>query len=699
MKELTTEKVAIYCRVSSDDQAERGTIDVQKEFAKNYIELYHLHLYDYYCDDGISGIIPMKDRPEGARLLQDAAGKQFDTVLFYKLDRIGRKTTVILDAIQAFTAQGIAVRSMTEPLDTNTPTGKFLITTLSGIAELDRDSTLMRMHSGALVAAKKGKWGGGIVPFGYLTDKDGYLIVNQEKIPGLEFSEEDIVKIVFSLCADENKSCIEIADYVNALGVPTRYISTRNLVRRKRPGKRLRNNASVWSPSRVLGMINNTLYKGYRIYGLRATLKDYEPIEQLVPAIVDEDTWNRANRAASSRALHYPQGRGGRYLLQGYLYCGHCGHTYCGYSDRLKKDRHVYYYRCNGRNAYNHDWRCTASDGIQAEWIENIALQYCARLLREHEFLETPAITGDSRKDHIAMELAKLDKMLKNQDEEKASILSLFRKNLITRDDLTHQLQCIKQERETMQKRIRELQQPSAEDIILNNRQTSAEYFKRFREIFPKDYDLKNLSFQTQREILSLFIDHITIFTVRKNTDSFYATFRLELKDKLGHSRNYTIAATDRLKTQQNKLGKKLSSLGEKLRSMRLERGYTQKTVAEHIGLSVKAVNAFENQRRSQTNPAFQHPTIRKLANFYGVPYENLAIWNYSSVETGGHKLFAQIRDVKGVTNDELLADMGISKPTYRGYLKGVSTEQTREKIETYFATAKKWLKKLLQSR
>ena len=501
------------------------------------------------------------------------------------------------------------------------------------------------------------------------------------------------------MCADENKICIEIADYVNALGVPTRYRSTRNLIRCKHPAKRLRNNASVWGPSRILRMINNTLYKGYRIYGLRATLKDYEPIEQLVPAIVDEETWNRANRAASSRAVNYPARRGGNYLMQGYLYCGHCGHSYCGYADRLKKNRLVYYYRCNGRDTYNHEWRCTTSAGIQAEWIEDIALKYCAHLLREHKFLDNPAKVADNRKNSIAAELAKLEKMLKNQEQEKASILSLFRQGLITRDDLTLQLQTIKQEREAMQKRIKELQQPSAEDILSANRQTSAEYFERFREIFPKDYNLKNLSFQTQREILSLFIDHITIFTAKKNEDSFYATFRIELKDKLGHSKKYTIATTDRLQTQQNKVGRKLSSLGEKLRSMRLERGYTQKTVAQNVGLSVTAVNAFENQRRSQTNPAFQHRTIRKLADFYGVPYETLAIWNYSSVETDGKKLFAQIRDVKGITSDELLADIGVSKPTFRKYLKGTSTEQTRQKITAYFDTAREWLKKILQSR
>ncbi|SDC33600.1 site-specific DNA recombinase [Succiniclasticum ruminis] len=698
METTTIVKVAVYCRVSSDDQAERGTIDVQRDFAKNYIELYHLSLYDYYCDDGVSGTIPMKDRPEGARLLQDAAGKQFDSVLFYKLDRIGRKTTVILDAIQAFTAYGIAVRSMTEPLDTNTPTGKFLITTLSGIAELDRDSTLMRMHSGALVAAKKGKWLGGIVPFGYLTDKDGFLVINREKIPGLDYTEEDIVKIVFSLCANENKSSIEIADYVNALGVPTRYIPNRNHLLRKRPGKRLRNNAPLWGPSRVLRMLRNSLYKGYRIYGLRATLKDYEPIEQRVPAIVDEDTWNRANRVISSKYFLTPRRRQGRHLLQGYLYCGHCGHTYCGYADRLKKDRQTYYYRCNGRDAYNPAWRCDSSAGINADWIEQLVLDYCASVLREHSFLD-PAPATDKKEDCTALELHTLDSAIKRLATEKDSILSLYRKNLITMDDLTRQLELIRQERKALQKRVEELNQPTTEEIIAQNRQTSAEFFRRFQDIFPRDYDLRNLSFQTCRDILELFIDRVTIYTVKNNDKSFYASFRVELQDKLGNTRTYSIAATDRLKTQQNKIGKKLSSLGEKLRSLRLERGYTQKTVAEHIGLSVNAVNAFENQRRSQTNPAFQHHTIRKLADFYGVPYEALAIWNYSSVETGGHKLFAQIRDVKGITNDELLADIGVSKPTFRKYLKGIATEQTRQKIESYFATARKWLKKIMQSR
>ena len=57
-------KIAVYCRVSSDEQAERGTIDNQVTFAQQYADLHHLAIYDVYKDDGVTGTIPLQDRPE-----------------------------------------------------------------------------------------------------------------------------------------------------------------------------------------------------------------------------------------------------------------------------------------------------------------------------------------------------------------------------------------------------------------------------------------------------------------------------------------------------------------------------------------------------------------------------------------------------------------------------------------------------------
>ncbi|GBF32016.1 site-specific recombinases [Desulfocucumis palustris] len=65
-------RIAIYARVSSDDQAERGTIENQLEFARKYCDLHQLEIQDWYKDDGVTGTIPLEERPEGERLLDDA---------------------------------------------------------------------------------------------------------------------------------------------------------------------------------------------------------------------------------------------------------------------------------------------------------------------------------------------------------------------------------------------------------------------------------------------------------------------------------------------------------------------------------------------------------------------------------------------------------------------------------------------------
>lgn len=70
---------ALYPRVSSEDQQERGTIQNQIEFGTKYCDLHQIDIYDWYKDDGVSGTIPLEERSEGLRLLQDAKKGLFDT--------------------------------------------------------------------------------------------------------------------------------------------------------------------------------------------------------------------------------------------------------------------------------------------------------------------------------------------------------------------------------------------------------------------------------------------------------------------------------------------------------------------------------------------------------------------------------------------------------------------------------------------
>src|SRR5215211_3850940 len=93
-----SERVALYLRVSSEEQRDAGTIQTQRDFLEQYRELYGLEVVDVYADDAVSGTIPLHERPEGRRLLEDAKAGRFNTVLLYRLDRIGRKLLVVVDA-------------------------------------------------------------------------------------------------------------------------------------------------------------------------------------------------------------------------------------------------------------------------------------------------------------------------------------------------------------------------------------------------------------------------------------------------------------------------------------------------------------------------------------------------------------------------------------------------------------------------
>src|SRR5262249_21816588 len=82
--------VALYMRVSTEDQADRGTIDAQRDFLRQFSQLYQLPIAGEYADDGITGTLPLGERPEGQRLLQDAEAGAFGCVLVYRLTRLGR---------------------------------------------------------------------------------------------------------------------------------------------------------------------------------------------------------------------------------------------------------------------------------------------------------------------------------------------------------------------------------------------------------------------------------------------------------------------------------------------------------------------------------------------------------------------------------------------------------------------------------
>src|SRR5579872_5283849 len=70
--------IAVYLRVSTEEQRERQSIATQREFGVRYCEFNALTVYRVYADDGVSGTVPIENRPEGSQMLRDARLGKFD---------------------------------------------------------------------------------------------------------------------------------------------------------------------------------------------------------------------------------------------------------------------------------------------------------------------------------------------------------------------------------------------------------------------------------------------------------------------------------------------------------------------------------------------------------------------------------------------------------------------------------------------
>lgn len=119
-----TTRVAIYARVSTTNHGQ--DVSLQTRELEQFAQARGWHTVDTYIDAGVSGA---KDsRPELNRLIADAHKRRFDVVAVWRFDRFARSVSHLLRALETFNALGIAFVSLSEQMDTTTPTGKMVFT-------------------------------------------------------------------------------------------------------------------------------------------------------------------------------------------------------------------------------------------------------------------------------------------------------------------------------------------------------------------------------------------------------------------------------------------------------------------------------------------------------------------------------------------------------------------------------------------
>ena len=135
-------KVAVYCRVSTDDQ----TVENQKRDLLRYCQSREWDVVQVFEDTGISGA--QRDRPALDDLMKQARQRRFDVVLVARFCRFARSTEHLLAALNEFRSLGVDFVSLNEGIDTSTPMGKMIFVLLSAIYEFEREVIRSRVRSG-----------------------------------------------------------------------------------------------------------------------------------------------------------------------------------------------------------------------------------------------------------------------------------------------------------------------------------------------------------------------------------------------------------------------------------------------------------------------------------------------------------------------------------------------------------------------
>jgi site-specific DNA recombinase len=349
-------QVARYRRVSSLEQREEGTIETQRQYLERHAAKCGLEVAGTYADDGVSGTIPFHERPEGRKLLEDAKVGRLDSVLCYKLDRIGRSLLNVVDAHDRLQELGVGLRSAKEQVETTTPAGRLQFQMLAGFAEFERGTIRERTQDGLHRALRAGKQPGR-VPYGYSIGDDGGFEVVQD--------EARVLAQIFTNVAGGSTIYGEVKR-LNDEGVPGP--GYRVSGKERVPGKR-------WNTTTVSVMLASPTYVGKHKVKVNG---GEEVIVREVPALVTPALWERVRRtlAQNRRAPVGHDGKrtgGRRYLLSGLIRCGVCANP-CTAHSVTNGGKRWQYYACNDNRSAERPPKGPKGHArhLPARWLEEV---------------------------------------------------------------------------------------------------------------------------------------------------------------------------------------------------------------------------------------------------------------------------------------------------------------------------------------
>ena len=332
-------RVRMLLRVSSNQQLEAdGDLSVQRQLVKDYISNqsdWQLDEKEYFEGSNSGYKNAVADRDVLQEALQDAKAKEYDILVVYKDDRIGRRMWEIGAYVMSLKSFGVDIYTVKDGCispESDDIMGQMMLALRYGNAQKSSSDTGMRVKDTAQKLVQKGKFMGGKAPYGYKLELSGEVSKHGRALHHLVVVPEqaEVVKYIYELSLHKEFGATKIAKLLNE----------HEIYKNRAP-------RDIWKSGTITSILTNPIYAGYTAYKRRERTdgkyhkldrKDWifaeKPDSEI--AIIDENMWNRVQDTRKQRADKYIKTlenqnvtvirrNSGMLALIDVLHCGYCG--------------------------------------------------------------------------------------------------------------------------------------------------------------------------------------------------------------------------------------------------------------------------------------------------------------------------------------------------------------------------------------